>query len=189
MGLLFFPRGGSAAAAPPPPPPPPHPPFQPSYEDRPGAPDRVLASVDDDACERLTATWERQLGAAGAAEADVLHLHHLTPLNEAAERSFSDVPRVGHLHGTELLMLREIEEGPPGGWDQARAWAERMRGWARSCERLFVLSPDAVRRVPDLLGVDSDRVVWAPNGFDPEGFVRRPLVGEARMELWRRWLV
>ena len=42
-----------------------------------------------------------------------------------------------------------------------------MRHWARRCERLLVLSPDAVRRVPDLLGVEPERVAWAPNGFDP----------------------
>ncbi len=165
------------------------PPFQPSFEDRPGAPDRVLASVDDDAFERLVSTWERQLAAAGAARADILHLHHLTPLNEAAERAFPDVPRVGHLHGTELLMLREIDEGPPPGWEHAERWAERMRRWARRCERLLVLSPDAVRRVPALLDVDPERVVWAPNGFDPVGFDRRPAVGEARLAHWARWLV
>ena len=117
--------------------------------------------------------WERQLAEAGAADADVLHLHHLTPINEAAERAFPDVPRIGHLHGTELLMLREIDAGPPPGWEHAAEWAERMRRWARGCERLFVLSPDAVRRVPGLLGVDPERVVWAPNGFDPVG-VRPP---------------
>ena len=49
-----------------------------------------------------------------------------------------------------------------------------MRRWAGGCERLLVLSPDAVRRVPALLGVDPDRLVWAPNGFDPAGFDRRP---------------
>ena len=163
------------------------PPFQPSYEDREGAPDRVFARVDDDAYERLVSTWERQLREAGADRADVLHLHHLTPLNEAAERLFGDVPRVGHLHGTELLMLREIDEGPPSGWEHAGAWAERMRRWARTCERLLVLSPDAVRRVPDLLGVEPARVVWAPNGFDPKGFDRRP--AEDRVAHWRRWLV
>jgi glycosyltransferase involved in cell wall biosynthesis len=86
-------------------------------------------------------------------------------------------------------MLREIREGPPAGWEHAAAWADRMRRWARGCERLLVLSPDAVRRVPDLLEVDPAQVVWAPNGFDPEGFDRRPAGGEARLEHWRRWLV
>ncbi|MDQ3720423.1 MAG: glycosyltransferase family 4 protein [Actinomycetota bacterium] len=165
------------------------PPFQPSYEDRAGAPDRIFTSVDDTDYERLVETWIDHLGRAGAATADVLHLHHLTPLNEAAERAFSAVPRVGHLHGTELLMLREIDEGPPEGWDHAAAWAERMRRWAQGCERLFVLSPDAVRRVPAMLGVDPGRVVWAPNGFDPVGFQRRPVCGSARVDQWRKWLV
>jgi glycosyltransferase involved in cell wall biosynthesis len=165
------------------------PPFQPSYEDREGAPDRVFASVGDEVYERLVETWERHLRVAGAERADVLHLHHLTPINEAAERAFPDVPRVGHLHGTELLMLREIEEGPPAGWEHAAAWTERMRRWAAGCERLFVLSPDAVRRVPELLGVDAERVVWAPNGFDPHGFDRRPAGPDERLSLWRRWLV
>ncbi len=165
------------------------PPFHPSFEDRPDAPDRVFARVDDEAYEHLVATWERQLAAAGAADADVLHLHHLTPINEAARRSFPEVPVVGHLHGTELLMLREIEEGPPTGWTHAREWAERLRRWAHDCERLFVLSPDAVRRVPDLLGVEPERVAWAPNGFDPEAFDRRPIRGDDRISLWRRWLV
>jgi glycosyltransferase involved in cell wall biosynthesis len=165
------------------------PPMHPSYEDREGAPDRVFAGVDDEAYERHVGFWREQLEAAGAGEADVLHLHHLTPLNEAAARSFPDVPVVGHLHGTELLMLRQIDEGAPEGWDHAEEWAERMRGWARACERLLVLSPDAVERMPDLLGVEPARVIWAPNGFEPDSFDRRPLAGEERVALWRRWLV
>jgi glycosyltransferase involved in cell wall biosynthesis len=63
-----------------------------------------------------------------------------------------------------------------------------MKRWAHGCERLFVLSPDAVRRVPGLLGVEEERVVWAPNGFDPQGFRREPASGEERLALWRRWL-
>ncbi len=165
------------------------PPFQPSYEDRPGAPDRVYAALDDDDFERLAAFWSDRLDEAGAGDVDVLHLNHLTPINEAAARAFPDVPAVGHLHGTELLMLSAIERGAPGGWTHAEEWAERMRGWARRCERLLVLSPDAVERVPGLLGVDADRVVWAPNGFEPASFDRRPLSGRDRVELWRRWLV
>jgi glycosyltransferase involved in cell wall biosynthesis len=165
------------------------PPFHPSYEDRSDAPDRVFAAVDDETYERLVSVWEEQLERAGAGDADLLHLNHLTPINEAAARSFPDVPVIGHLHGTELLMLRAIEDGPPDGWDHADAWSERMRGWAQRCERLLVLSPDAVERVPDLLDVDAERVVWAPNGFEPESFDRRPKTGDDRVALWREWLV
>ena len=165
------------------------PPFQPSYEDRPDAPDRVFAAVGDDAYERLVAFWERELDEAGAGDADVLHLNHLTPIDEAAVRAFPNVPAVGHLHGTELLMLRAIDDGAPAEWAHADAWAERMRSWARRCRRLLVLSPDAVDRVPALLGVEPERVVWAPNGFEPGSFDRRPLTGRERIALWRRWLV
>ena len=165
------------------------PPFQPSFEDRSGAPDRIFATVDDAAYERIVATWERALADAGAADASVLHLHHLTPVNEAAARAFPDRPVVGHLHGTELLMLEAIAEGPPSRWMHARDWAERMRRWAGACDRLLVLSPDALRRVPELLGVAPERLVWAPNGFDPELFDRRSADPAADRRLWRRWLV
>ena len=60
------------------------PPFHPSYEDRPDAPDPVMAALDDERYEHQVAAWSRALEGAGAAEADVLHLHHLTPINGAA---------------------------------------------------------------------------------------------------------
>ena len=161
------------------------PPFHPSYEDRPGAPDRVMASVDDATCEHLVSVWARELAAAGAAEADVLHLHHLTPLNEAAARVAPGVPVVGHLHGTELSMLEEIEQDP-GRWPCARAWEQRMRRWAQACERLVVLSASQVQRAERLLGVDPERCVQISNGFDPETFHVRDV---DRMAHWRRHLV
>jgi glycosyltransferase involved in cell wall biosynthesis len=164
-------------------------PMHPSYEDRADAPDVVFAKVDDDTYERLVATWQEALERAGAGDADVLHLNHLTPMHEAAMRSFPEVPRIGHLHGTELLMLREIADGGPAAWTYADSWAERMRRWAHACERLFVLSPDAAERVPGILGVAPERIFWSPNGFDPQLFDRRPLTGADRRALWREWLV
>ena len=108
------------------------PPFHPSYEDREGAADQVFARLDDAAFERQVHAWARALADAGAGEADVLHLHHLTPLNEAAARVAPDVPVVGHLHGTELLMLEAIELGD-AEWPYGEEWETRMRRWAKRC--------------------------------------------------------
>src|SRR5262249_41587977 len=105
-------------------------PMHPSYEDRPDAPDRVFAAVDDDEYERHVEAWAAALERVEAASFDVLHLHHLTPLHEAAARVAPDVPVVAHLHGTELLMLERIAKGAPPTWGHADTWAQRMRRWA-----------------------------------------------------------
>jgi glycosyltransferase involved in cell wall biosynthesis len=156
-----------------------------SYEDRPGAEDPVLASLDDDAFELQVAAWERELWLAGAEHADLLYLHHLTPLNEAAARSFPDLPVLGHIHGTELLMLERIAAGAPAGWAHAGAWAERIRGWAEQCERIVVSNRDGLARGALALDVDPDRFVCAPNGFD-KSFAPRRIDRRAH---WRRHLV
>jgi glycosyltransferase involved in cell wall biosynthesis len=161
-------------------------PMHPSYEDRPNAPDPVFASLDDDAYERHVAAWAAALEGAGAAGFDVLHLHHLTPLHEAAARVAPDVPVVAHIHGTELLMLERIAEGAPPGWTHAEAWAERMRGWASRAQRLLLISPSQIERVERLLGIGADRCVVAPNGFDPQIFAPRHIDRAAH---WREHLV
>ena len=164
-------------------------PFQPSYEDRPGSPDRVFAAVGEDAYERLVSVWADALERAGAGRADVLHLHHLTPLHEAALRAFPGVPLVGELHGTELAFLRELEHGPPSGWTYAEAWRGRMRRWAQAPSRLVASAADAAAEAGRLLGVDAARILTVPNGIDPELFDRRPPDGAARLAHWRRRLV
>jgi glycosyltransferase involved in cell wall biosynthesis len=161
-------------------------PMHPSYEDRPGAPDPVFAAVGDAEHERHVAAWAAALERAGAAGFDVLHLHHLTPLHEAAARVAPEVPVVAHIHGTELLMLEHIADGAPAGWAHAEAWAARMRGWARRAERLVLLSPSQLPRVERLLGVGAERCVVSPNGFDPRIFAPREIDRAAH---WREHLV
>jgi glycosyltransferase involved in cell wall biosynthesis len=156
-----------------------------SYEDRPGAEDRVLASFDDGAYELQVTTWERELRLAGAEDADLLYLHHLTPLNEAAARVFPDLPVLGHIHGTELLMLERIAAGAPAGWAHAEAWAERIRGWAERCERIVVSNADGLARGAAALELDRERFVCVPNGFD-QSFAPRKIDRRAH---WRRHLV
>jgi glycosyltransferase involved in cell wall biosynthesis len=161
------------------------PPLHPSYEDRPGAHDRVFAALDDRTYERQVGAWTRALARAGAADADVLHLHHLTPLHAAAAQVAPGVPLVGHIHGTELLMLEAIAEDPDR-WPHGPAWAERMRGWAAACRRLIVLSHSQVERGERLLGADPARCVRVANGFDPGTFRPRHVDHRAH---WRRHLV
>src|SRR5918994_4506081 len=67
-------------------------PLHASFEERPDAPDPVFASLDEVDFERHVRAWSRELERAGAARADVLHLHHLTPLNQAAARVAPGVP-------------------------------------------------------------------------------------------------
>jgi glycosyltransferase involved in cell wall biosynthesis len=142
-----------------------------SFEDRPGAPDPVLASLSDEEFERQVEAWTEPMAAAASASAsagvDVLYLHHLTPLNEVATRLLPGVPVVGHVHGTELLMLEQIEAGPPAGWDHAEAWAERLRRWAAGCARIVVNERKGLGRAAALLGLEEDRFDCVPNGFDP----------------------
>jgi glycosyltransferase involved in cell wall biosynthesis len=160
-------------------------PLHPSYEDRPGAPDVVFAMLDDLEYENQVRAWSRELELAGARGADVLHLHHLTPINEAAQRVAPEVPIVGQIHGTELLMLEHIAAGPPARWRHADRWAERMRRWARDCARL-VVTPSGVRRTVELLGVPAERVLGLPNGVDIDLFAPRAI---DRGAFWRRVLV
>ena len=160
-------------------------PLHPSYEDRPGAPDVVFAMLDDLEYERQVKAWSRELALAGAREADVLHLHHLTPINEAARRVAPDVPVVGQIHGTELLMLERIASGAPAEWRHAERWADRMRRWARDCACL-VVTPSGVQRTVELLGVPEERVLAVPNGVDIDLFTPRAI---DRAAFWRRVLV
>jgi len=159
-------------------------PMHPSFEDRPGAMDRVFAALDDEAYERQVSAWSRELAAAGAAEADVLHLHHLTPLNEAAARVAPGVPVVGQLHGTELLMLEAIDADVQH-WPHAEAWARRLRRWAQECSRI-VVADGAVARARDLLELDDERIVPLASGVDTNMFRPRPV---DRRAMWREVLV
>ncbi len=156
-----------------------------SYEDRAGAEDPVLAALDEGAFELQVLAWTRELRRADAESVDLLYLHHLTPLNEAAARAFPEIPVIGHVHGTELLMLEQIAFDPPASWTHAERWAERICDWAAGCERIVVSSTEARKRAAAVLDLDPDRFVCIPNGFDA-GFL--PYEVDRRVH-WRRHLV
>ena len=164
------------------------PPMHPSYEDRPGAPDTVMAALDDVVTAHLVREWEAVLGAPGVLDgAEVAHLHHLTPMHAALARVRPGLPVVTHLHGTELLMIDAIDAG--AGWPHAARWRERLGAWARAASHVLVSSPPSGADAARLLGVDPSRIRVVPNGADLTLFGGRRASRPEREVLFRRWLV
>ena len=169
-------------------------PFQmnPSYEEREGAPDRSFTRVSPDQGERIVAAWVRLIaGSADLQRARIFHLHHLTPIHEAAAAVMPAVPIVTHLHGTELKMLDAIARGEPGAGQgpHARWWAERMGKAARGADATIVISPHQQDEAIRLLGLDPSTVHLLPDGVDVERFAVRRSDDEERRARWLDWLV
>jgi len=85
-------------------------PLHPSYEDRPGAPDRIATAVSPRLAEHLIIVWQQLLCQAISHPAPIFHLHHLTSQHDAVARNWPTRPIISHLHGTELAMLEQITE-------------------------------------------------------------------------------
>ena len=173
-------------------------PLHASYEDKPGAPDRIFAAVSPELAARQVESWRRLLNGLGRPDPKILHLHHLSPLHDAAEAVWPDVPVVTHLHGTELLMLEQIGQygaadgsqiGMPPSWRYADYWAHRLRATAHRSSAILAVSTDHAARAVHVLGVPEDRVTVVPNGVDIEHFRRPGLTASERLALLRHWLV
>jgi D-inositol-3-phosphate glycosyltransferase len=171
-------------------------PFHPSFEHQPDAlvPDRVFAAVSPELGDHLTSFWEGAMAQAWPDGPTVLHLHHLTPLHEAAGRLWPDRPLVTHLHGTDLGMLDRFDRLSPEqhdspDWRFAEHWSKRLRAAADRSDRVIVISPHQRDEAHRLLGIGFERIEWIPNGVDTERFERSDLTVEQRLARWRRWLV
>jgi glycosyltransferase involved in cell wall biosynthesis len=164
-------------------------PMHPSYEEREGAPDRSFPRVSPEQGKRIVAAWARLIaGSAELRRARIFHLHHLTPIHEAAATVMPGVPIVTHLHGTELKMLDAIARGETHG-PHARWWAERMGDAARAADATIVISPHQQDEAIRLLGLDPGTVHLVPDGVDVERFTARRPDDDERRERWFDWLV
>ena len=161
-------------------------PIHPSFEDRPGVPDAVFASLDDSAYRRQVAVWQSLLERAGLP--DLYHVHHLTHVNDAVE-AVGDRPTVVHLHGTELKMLTEIRVKGGERWKYATDWDQRLVAAGRRADRLVVVSATDRQLAIDLLGVAPSVIEVVPNGVDVTRFTPTRLTKAERLLQWRRWLV
>jgi glycosyltransferase involved in cell wall biosynthesis len=161
-------------------------PFPPSFEDRPDVPDRVFASLDDDAYQRQVAVWQSLLERVGLP--DLYHMNHLTHVNDAVA-ALGARPTVVHLHGTELKMLAKIRGGGGERWKHAAEWDQRLVRAGRRADRLVVISPTDRQLAIDLLGVAPSLIEVVPNGVDITRFAPVHLTRRERLAHWRQWLV
>jgi D-inositol-3-phosphate glycosyltransferase len=133
------------------------PPMHPSYEDRPDVPDRLFAAVAPDLGDHITDAWERFLRGALHGTPGVLHVHHLSPLQEAFARVAPGAPLVTHLHGTEMKLISRIDR----------------------------LTEVAGALGTDLAGMADRALVGELPAVDDWPHEARPLVGDVRWEQWR----
>ncbi|WP_034090730.1 glycosyltransferase [Streptacidiphilus albus] len=107
-------------------------PFHPSFEDRgPTAPDRQATAVAPATFHHLVDAWHTHLSRHRSTHPDVLHLHHLSHLQEAAARAYRGIPRLTTLHGTDLKLLQHAHES--AHW-QSRSRPPRS-AWQTPCPR------------------------------------------------------
>jgi glycosyltransferase involved in cell wall biosynthesis len=167
-------------------------PMHPSFEAREGVPDRGFPWVTPAQGERSSAAWASVLSRTDALRsARILHLHHLTPLHDAAAAALPSVPVVTHLHGTELKMLEAIDRKAPGLGDgpHGQWWARRMRASARRARATLAISTHVRSHAIRLLGLDPSTVHLLRNGVDVDRFAPRRLADAERLAHWLRWLV
>ncbi|MBT8397535.1 MAG: glycosyltransferase family 4 protein [Gemmatimonadetes bacterium] len=152
-------------------------PFHPSYEDKPGVPDRAFFEVSDREYRGMVECWARTFEETGERfRPDVLHLHHLSHAHEAAALTFPSVPKLTQLHGTEIKMLERLDElgQEPGGSPEQDPIARKMLFESVEISDHFAaISPDIRDRGINLLGIPESRITTVPNGVDTTLF--RPL--------------
>src|SRR5437867_653172 len=160
-------------------------PMHPSYEDKPGVPDRAFHKVGPQELRALVTSWRGVLSHASERSSfQVLHLHHLNHLHSAAlgQTRLRDAVKIAHFHGTELKMLEEMESGNASGpW--AGLWRKELERAVAGMDHFVAVSPDNARRAVELLGLPEKSVSVIPDGVDTSIFRPNRLSREARMRL------
>ena len=149
-------------------------PFHPSYEDKPGVPDRVFYKITDTEYTALLRCWT------GVFEdvkehfhPDLLHLHHLTHAHVAAAQLFPSVPKLTQLHGTEIKMLEHLDESSKdsGSPNELSHLGRGILSDAVDATNHFAaISPDVCERAIARLAIDGKHITTIPNGVDTSLF-------------------
>jgi D-inositol-3-phosphate glycosyltransferase len=162
-------------------------PFHPSYEDKPGVPDRIFYEVPRSGYTGLLRCWLKAFGQVGERfRPDLLHLHHLTYAHAAAVDIFPSVPSLTQLHGTEIKML-EKEPSTPGKLH--RFWRRVLNEAVDTSRHFAAISPDVRQRAVQRLSLDERMITTIPNGVDTTLFKPLDWSKDDKLEFLRTILV
>jgi len=170
-------------------------PFHPSYEDKPGVPDRVFFKLTDGEYTALLRCWTGVFeDVRERFQPDLLHLHHLTHAQAAAAKLLPSVPKLTQLHGTEIKMLEHLDERSMelgGLHGPSHIGRGILTDAVHTTNHFVAISPDIRERAITRLGIDKKRITTIPNGVDTSlfqpldwstdkkwGFLQRILVEE-----------
>ncbi len=168
-------------------------PFHPSYEDKPGVPDRAFYKVNPDEYSALRRSWEVLLqGIYRDFQPDLIHLHHLNHMHLAAAEVFQDVPRASQLHGTEIKMLENLAHLEEQAHEEApfrNLWRGIMAQAADSVKHFFAISPDVRQRGVAEFGIEDRDISFISNGVDISLFKPLDWEGDRKMAFLRQILL
>ena len=149
-------------------------PFHPSYEDKPGVPDRVFYKLTDAEYAALLRCWTGVFeGVREHFHPDLIHLHHLTHAHVAAAQLFPSVPKLTQLHGTEIKMLEHLDESSKdsGSPNELSHLGRGILSDAVDATNHFAaISPDVCERAIARLAIDEKHITTIPNGVDTSLF-------------------
>ena len=149
-------------------------PFHPSYEDKPGVPDRVFYKLTDAEYAALLRCWTGVFeGVREHFHPDLIHLHHLTHAHVAAAQLFPSVPKLTQLHGTEIKMLEHLDESSKdsGSPNELSHLGRGILSDAVDATNHFAaISPDVCERAIARLAIDGKHITTIPNGVDTSLF-------------------
>ena len=143
-------------------------------------------ALDDERFELQVDAWARELDEAGAADADVLYLNHLTPMNEAAAREFPGRPGDRPHPRPRAPDARADRRGSARELALRRGVAERICRWAAGCDRLVANTPQGARRAADLLDLDPTASPSSPTASTRRSSRARSTAARCGGSTWSR---
>lgn len=167
-------------------------PFHPSYEDKPGVPDRVFYKVNQAELANLVRCWQKLLvDVSQRFQPDVMHLHHLNHMHIAAEK-ITSILKVVHLHGTEIKMwenMMYLQNKDNRHYKLIDFWRERLLKTSTYINHYFAISPDVRQRAMKHFLLQENEITTIPNGVDLSIF--RPLhwTGKQKLAFLKKILV